>query len=253
VEIYDFGVSDDSGFYYVMELLDGIDLETLVNRYGPLPPARVVHILRQVCESLGEAHAAGLIHRDIKPANIFLCRMGLQCDFSKLLDFGLVKTALAEGAERLAADGVTTGTPAYMAPELAIGSRELDGRVDLYCLGCVAYWLLTGDLVFSEKSAMVTIMAHAQQPPVPPSERTELPGPASLERVVMSCLAKRPEDRPASAGALARMLDECRDAGAWTQKDAAGWWQTNRPESRVQSAGYLSLAGKSTATLPHTV
>src|SRR5258708_21435974 len=125
-----------------MELLEGIDLETLVKEFGPQPPARVVEILRQVCQSLAEAHGEGLVHRDIKPTNIFLCRMGIQYDFIKVLDFGLVKAALGEGESRMTREGVTTGTPAYMAPEVVMASEQVDGRADLYGLGCVAYWLL---------------------------------------------------------------------------------------------------------------
>ena len=229
VELYDFGVSQDGGFYYVMELLDGIDLETLVKQFGPQPPARVVEILRQVCQSLAEAHRAGLVHRDIKPTNIFVCRLGIRYDFAKVLDFGLVKTTPTEGETRMTREGVTTGTPAYMAPEVAMSSDKIDGRADLYGLGCVAYWLLTGSLLFDKRSAVAMVMAHMQEAPVPPSQKTELPIPASLDRVVMACLAKKPEDRPSTAEALARMLEECKDVGAWTQDDAEKWWLTNQP------------------------
>jgi serine/threonine protein kinase len=156
--------------------------------------------------------------------------MGIQYDFVKVLDFGLVKTVLGADESRMTRDGVTTGTPAYMAPEVALGNETIDGRADLYGLGCVAYWLLTGNLVFAQKSAMAMVMAHVQESPVPPSQKTELAIPASLDRVVMACLAKKPENRPATPEALARMLDECRDAGPWTQADAERWWLTNRPE-----------------------
>src|SRR4030095_16115328 len=132
----------------------GIDLETLVKQFGPQPPGRVVDLLRQVCQSLAEAHRAGMVHRDIKPTNIFLCRMGIQYDFVKVLDFGLVKTVLSEGESRITRDGGTTGTRAYMAPEVAMASEPIDGRADLYGLGCVAYWLLTGHLVFDQRTAL---------------------------------------------------------------------------------------------------
>jgi len=234
VELYDFGVSDDGGFYYVMELLAGIDLETLVKEFGPQPPARVIAILRQVCDSLAEAHREGLVHRDIKPTNIFLCRKGIGYDFVKVLDFGLVKSIAAEGDARLTREGVTTGTPAFMAPEVIKGSGRIDGRADIYGLGCVAYWLLTGDLVFDHKSTIAMLMAHVQETPVPPSQKTELPIPASLDQVILACLAKEPGDRPASSEGLAHMLSACEGAGSWTQDDAEQWWRTNRPEAVVK-------------------
>jgi serine/threonine-protein kinase len=230
VELYDFGTSDDGGFYYVMELLEGIDLETLVKEFGPQPAARVIDILRQVCQSLAEAHREGLVHRDIKPTNIFLCRMGIGYDFVKVLDFGLVKTIATERDAHLTRDGVTTGTPAFMAPEVIKGSDRIDGRADIYGLGCVAYWLLTGNLVFDHKSALALLMAHVQEAPVPPSQKTELPIPASRDQVILACLAKEPEDRPVSSETLARLLSACEGADSWTQDDAEKWWRTNRPE-----------------------
>jgi serine/threonine-protein kinase len=231
VALYDFGVSEDGSFYYVMELLKGIDLEKLVERYGPLPPARVAYMLRQACNSLEEAHRRGMVHRDIKPTNLFTCRLGIQYDFIKVLDFGLVRTEPGEGQSRMTMDGATTGTPAFMAPEMATSSDEVDGRVDIYGLGCVAYFLLTGSLVFDEKTALAMALAHLQKPPVPPSQRTELPIPASLERIVMKCLEKRREDRPQSALELAQMLEAARDLGTWTSEDARHWWELNLPES----------------------
>ena len=233
VGLYDFGTSEDGGFYYVMELLEGIDLETLVKQFGAQPPGRVVQVLQQVCKSLEEAHQAGLIHRDIKPTNIFLCRLGVECDFAKVLDFGLVKSSVDEGAVRMTVEGVATGTPAYMPPEIAMGNEHIDGRADLYSLGCVAYWLLTGTLMFEEKSPMAMILAHVQTKPVPPSKRTMAVIPAALERVVMACLAKNPEDRPQSAEALARMLNECRNACNWTQADAELWWRNHLPKGSI--------------------
>jgi eukaryotic-like serine/threonine-protein kinase len=233
VELYDFGVTEDGVFYYVMELLDGIDLETLVKRFGPQPPARVVWILRQVCRSLADAHRHGMIHRDIKPTNIFLCRMGNEYDFAKVLDFGLVKVLDGHGLE-LTGEGTTTGTPAYIAPEVAMGSQNLDGRADLYALGCVGYWLLTGSLVFEEKGATAMILAHLRKEPVPPSQRSELAVPASLDRAILMCLAKEPSDRPARAEVLARVLESCDGVGAWTEEEAEGWWHANMPESLVR-------------------
>jgi serine/threonine-protein kinase len=235
VELYDFGVTEEGVFYHAMELLDGIDLEALVKKFGPQPPARVAAILRQVCLSLGDAHRHGMIHRDIKPTNIFLCRMGNEHDFVKVLDFGLVK--VLDGNEvGMTVEGATTGTPAYMAPEVALGD-PIDGRTDIYGLGCVAYWLLTGYLVFEEKGATATMMAHVRRVPVVPSQRSETPVPASLERAILMCLAKSPADRPATAESLARMLDKG-DLGSWTSDDAEQWWQTNLPENAVAEQSY---------------
>jgi tRNA A-37 threonylcarbamoyl transferase component Bud32 len=234
VELYDYGVTEDGVFYYVMELLDGIDLATLVKTFGPQPPGRVIHILSQVCKSLGDAHRHGLIHRDIKPTNIYLCRMGIEYDFAKVLDFGLVKVLDTKDAQ-MTGVGAATGTPAYMAPEVALGDEHIDGRCDLYGLGCVAYWLLTGKLVFEESSATAMMLAHLQKAPVPPSERSGLPVPAALEQAVMMCLAKKPEERPESAERLARALAGAEGSGAWTQDDAERWWSANVPEAGVRS------------------
>jgi serine/threonine-protein kinase len=228
VELYDFGVTENGVFYYVMELLDGIDLATLVKKFGPQPPARVAHILSQVCRSLGDAHRHGMIHRDIKPTNIYICRLGNEYDFAKVLDFGLVKV-LDSKDPQLTGMGAATGTPAYMAPEMALGNDHIDGRCDLYGLGCVAYWLLTGTLVFEESSATAMMLAHVQKSPVPPSMRRGLKIPAALEQAVLTCLAKKPEDRPASAEVLGRAL-AASQSGIWTQQDAENWWNANVPE-----------------------
>lgn len=241
VELYDFGVTKDGVFYYVMELLDGIDLETLVKKFGPLPPGRVVNIMRQACRSLADAHRHGLIHRDIKPTNIFLCRMGNEYDFVKVLDFGLVKV-LDEDKTQITVEGTTTGTPAYMAPEIALQNSPIDGRTDLYSLGCVAYWLLTGNLVFEEKGATAMMLAHVQKVPVPPSERSELNVPASLDRAIMMCLAKQPAERPADAESFARILKDCDETGSWTQEDTHRWWLTHMPEEVVHKSDEAQLA-----------
>jgi eukaryotic-like serine/threonine-protein kinase len=229
VRLFDFGVAEDGSFYYAMELLDGINLEQLVRRFGPQPAGRVVSILRQACDSLGEAHMHGLIHRDVKPTNLFICRMGLSVDVVKLLDFGLVKSTLASAETRMTMDGMTTGTPAYMAPEIAMGSQDADGRADIYQLGCVAYWLLTGQLVFEEPTAVAMALAHVQGALVAPSERSELPIPGGLERLVMACLAKNREDRPQSAIDLDLMLAKLDDVPPWSAEDAHRWWQVNLP------------------------
>jgi serine/threonine-protein kinase len=229
VELYDFGETEDGTLYFVMELLEGMDLESLVRLEGPLPQQRVVHILRQVCESLDEAHSAGLVHRDIKPANIHVGRVGRRHDFVKVLDFGLVKSLAAPAGEdsMATAAGLTPGTPAYMAPEMALG-EAVDGRADIYALGCVAYYLLTGQLVFEATSGLQLITKHIQEAPVPPSRRTELDVSPQLEQAVLACLAKRPEGRPQTAADLDRMLAEI-EIDPWSQEQATNWWRTHQP------------------------
>ena len=229
VALFDFGMSKDGLFYYVMELLLGIDLQSLVTRYGPMHAGRVRNILIQVCESLEEAHQLDMVHRDIKPRNIFLSKLGSQHDFAKVLDFGLVKARLLEEDSLTTMDGSATGTPAYMAPEIAMGAHEIDGRTDLYALGCVAYFMLTGELVFAENNATAMALAHVQKPPVPPSQRTELPIPAGLERVILECLEKDPDRRPRSARDLARKLEALTDVPRFCRDTAASWWETNLP------------------------
>jgi serine/threonine-protein kinase len=232
ISLYDFGVANDGTFFLVMELLDGLDLETLVERFGPLPPERVVHLLRQACASLEEAHARGLVHRDIKPSNIFSCRLGLTVDFIKVLDFGLVK-AIDEGgreATLLTAPDSTTGTPAYIAPEVVRGDGVADHRVDIYTLGCVGYWLLTGRLVFQAPNAIQLMYQHANTPPVPPSQRSELEISPELDRIILACLAKHPDDRPQTAGELSRQLATAVPTG-WTEEQAHRWWDRHHPES----------------------
>jgi eukaryotic-like serine/threonine-protein kinase len=242
VALHDFGVSDDGSFYYAMELLDGLDLEKLIERFGPQPPARVARILRQVCDSLAEAHSGGLIHRDIKPSNIFLARLGVNYDFVKVLDFGLVKAENGRDT-RLTMEGTTAGTPAYMAPEMATGS-PFDGRADIYSLGCIGYFLLTGSVVFEESTPLATALAHVQKQPVPLSQRTELHVPADLEETIMRCLAKSPEDRPRTAAELGRSLAAFGRKDAWTPDDAEHWWRINLPDyfsDETHGAEALSL------------
>ena len=230
VELFDFGMADDGAFYYVMELLDGLDADALIRRFGPVPSERAIYLLRQVCHSLSEAQSCGLVHRDIKPANIFLCRYGEEYDFVKVLDFGIV------GAVRDTPGGNLTqtqgnavrGTPAFIAPEQVMGTA-LDGRADIYATGCVAYWLLTGQLVFTADTSMGLLLKHAQTPPTPPSARTELPIPPALEELVLSCLAKDPAQRPQSARELSRRLGELEGATAWTEERARDWWVTHQP------------------------
>ena len=230
VYLYDFGVSREGFFYYVMELLDGISLEMLVQKFGPQPASRVVHILRQVCESLEEAHRQELIHRDVKPSNIFICNVGIQYDFSKVLDFGLVKDISPAENATLTMEGISAGTPAYMAPEIAMGEGSIDGRVDLYGLGCVAYFLLTGSPVFEEKTATAIALAHVQKTPVPPSQRSEMKIPPLLEQAILLSLAKNPGDRPQSAADFSRLLASS-GTPEWTQEQASDWWQAYLPVS----------------------
>jgi len=229
VELYDFGLTADGTLYFVMELLVGMDLESLVRKKGPLPAARVIHILRQVCESLEEAHVSGLVHRDIKPANLHIGRLALRQDFVKVLDFGLVKsvTDTTPEASMATAEGLTPGTPAYLPPEAALG-QKVDGRADLYALGCVAYYLLTGHLVFESANAMQMIAAHLRDQPVPPSQRTELAVPPELDRLILACLAKDPGERPQSAAELSRALGEI-PVEPWSEEDALRWWSFNLP------------------------
>jgi serine/threonine-protein kinase len=224
VALYDFGVTQDQTLYLVMELLDGFDLEALVRDHGPLPANRVVHIVCQICASLDEAHARGLVHRDIKPANIHVGRFSLRHDFVKVLDFGLVKAIGANDAEQMlkSAAGQTPGTPAYMAPEMAL-DKDVDGRADLYALGCVAYYALTGKLVFEASSAIQMLARHVCDPPQRPSDVTAQPVPSELESVLLTCLAKDPADRPPTAAALAQQL-EAIQLEPWTEDQARGWW-----------------------------
>ena len=226
VDLYDFGVTDDGAFFYVMEMLDGLDLATLVGRFGPLPAGRVVHLVRGVCHSLGEAHGQGLIHRDVKPANIFTCRLGPDLDFVKVLDFGLVKSTGEEagGATALTQEGSVAGTPAFMAPEMALGDGSVDGRADIYALGCVAYWLLTGQPVFAAETPVATLLKHVQEQPIPPSRRTEMVIPEELDAVVLSCLAKDPAERPQTAEELDARLAAC-PVTTWTKEMAEEWWK----------------------------
>ena len=231
VELFDFGVGTDGAFFLVMELLDGLDADRLVRRFGPVPAERAVHLLRQVCHSLSEAESRGLVHRDVKPANIFLCRYGEEHDFVKVLDFGIVKEA-GDAAENPmdTREGAVRGTPAFIAPEQVLGGTAVDGRADIYATGCVAYWLLTGELVFSADTAMGLLMHHARTAPAPPSVRTTRPIPPALDALVLACLAKDPADRPQTARELSRRLGESVEGEAWSEERARGWWDEHYPQ-----------------------
>jgi serine/threonine-protein kinase len=235
VALYDFGVTSDQTLYFVMELLHGMDLQSMVRDHGPLPANRTIYILRQVCDSLEEAHASGLVHRDIKPANIHVGRVGLKHDFVKVLDFGLVKSLDAEdrGIAESSLGGHTPGTPAYMPPE-AVRGEPLDGRADIYALGCVAYYLLTGLLVFEADTSLKIIASHLQTPPVPPSLRAGIAVPRALEELILRCLEKEPENRPAGADEVGRALKAI-PIDPWTQAEAMAWWQEHSQASVQKS------------------
>jgi hypothetical protein len=242
IQLYDFGITDDGAFYYVMEYLNGLDLKTLVEKFGPVPAERAVHFMVQVTDSLEEAHRAGMVHRDIKPANIFTSVHGVQYDFIKVLDFGLAK--VAQKHEGITMSGSASGTPAFMAPEAALG-EPVDARTDLYALGAVGYWLLTARLVFEAETPYATVIDHIRKAPVPPSKRTEIQIPEALERVIMMCLEKDPADRPASARELARMLRDVPLVAPWDEARAEHWWQLHEP----QALGRMTVhAGEPVAT-----
>lgn len=235
IRLFDYGVADDGSFYYVMELLTGRDLESFVREFGPIPADRAMYLLRQACHSLAEAHERGLIHRDVKPANIYVCRMGLDYDFVKVLDFGLVKFNAAQELDGrtqtlMTAAHTTIGTPAYMAPEIILGRSDVDRRADVYAIGCVAYFMLTGHLVFEGSTPMETLVHHVHTPPVPPSERSELRIPPDLDAIVMACLEKDPDKRPQDAMVLRKLLHRCETCDTWSNARALAWWRVHLPE-----------------------
>jgi serine/threonine-protein kinase len=230
VAIYDYGVTPGGTFYYVMELLRGIDMETLVERFGPVDPERAVSLVIQACHSLHEAHSRQLIHRDIKPANLFVCEYGEDRDFVKVLDFGLVKHDEADTDLnlRLTRENFVLGTPAYLYPEAITGAHPIDQRSDIYSLGCVTYWLLTGELVFTANNPMAMLTGHATSPPIPPSERTEFDIPEALDEVVLACLAKDPGNRPQAAEDLAERMRQIRFEKPWDDTRARAWWDLHQ-------------------------
>jgi eukaryotic-like serine/threonine-protein kinase len=223
IELYDYGISEDGTFFYVMELLDGMDLETLLKRCGRLEPERTVHLLLGACHSLRDAHESGVIHRDIKPANIYVCKKGGELDFVKVLDFGLARRVDTDvGEHRVTVAGEMLGTPQYMAPE-CLGEGDVDARADLYSLGCVAYRMLTGHDVFEEQGLWPLLTAHLQQAPHPLEALAE-GVPPQLAGIVMRCLAKAPADRPATSAVLMQELEATRLADRWTPARAQAWW-----------------------------
>jgi eukaryotic-like serine/threonine-protein kinase len=226
IEIFDYGRNDDGSFYYVMEYLPGLSLADLVERYGPIHPGRVIYLLTQACDALREAHDAGLIHRDIKPANLMAAYRGGHSDVAKLLDFGLVKTLSENSPVHVSQEGTVLGSPLYMAPEQIMRNQPPDRRTDIYGLGAVAYFMLTGRAPFIADNAMAVMIAHARDPVTPPSQvRPDVP--ADLERVVLRCLAKNPDDRYPDTGSLAEALESCADALNWSPEIATAWWRAN--------------------------
>jgi serine/threonine-protein kinase len=231
VQLYDYGVTDDGAFYYVMELLDGLDLESLVSRYGAVPPGRAIHFLMGAAASLAEAHANGLIHRDVKPANIYVCQYGLVSDFIKVLDFGLVKTERGvAGGDFQTLEEAVKGTPAFMSPEQIMGSAPVGPASDIYALGCVAYWLLAGRLPFEDKSVLAVMAQHVSMPPPSPSDTAAVAVPAALEALVKDCMAKDPKARPESMQVLHERLRGLALEHPWDQARAVEWWRAHEPE-----------------------
>jgi serine/threonine-protein kinase len=240
VDVFDYGRTEDGTYYYVMEYLPGMSLAELVSRHGPLPPGRTVYLLRQACQALSEAHSAGLIHRDVKPSNIFAARRGGMDDVAKLLDFGLVRPAAPALSANLSREGQVLGTPLFMSPEQARG-RELDVRTDIYSMGAVAYFLLTGRPPFEDNDGLGVLIAHARDPVVPPS--AVRPGvPDDLDRVVLRCLAKDPADRFPDAASLERALGRCACSSDWDQERAVGWWCQQR-RRQAQPAPLAAVNG----------
>jgi serine/threonine-protein kinase len=242
VEVFDYGHADDGTFYYVMEYLPGVNLETLVARHGPLPAERAIHFLRQVCRALREAHLIGLLHRDIKPSNIIVCERGATPDVVKLLDFGLVQNVgLGKDVARLTLQGTVLGSPPYMSPEQAAGRTDLSAQSDIYSLGAVAYYLLTGQPPFARETAMQMLLAHAYEPVLPLTDmRPDVP--ADLQAVVLRCLQKKADARYPSAEALERALARCAGADGWTEERAAAWWQGVAGQAETEQHAALGTA-----------
>jgi eukaryotic-like serine/threonine-protein kinase len=245
IAVYDFGQTPDGIFYYAMEYLDGVDLEELVALGGPQPVGRVIHVLAQVCSALAEAHGAGLVHRDIKPGNVMLCRQGGMLDVVKILDFGLVKDMTGTDDVKLTQADAFLGTPLYLSPEAIRRPHAVDGRSDLYGVGGLGYFLLTGRPMFTGRSVIELCSKHLYETPVPPS-RIEPSVPGDVEAVLLSCLAKSPEHRPRDATALRARLLACDDAGRWSDEDAHAWWahapRGDREPAAVGTASTLAFS-----------
>jgi len=231
ITIYDFGRSEDATFYYVMEYLEGMDLQRMVEKFGPIPPARTAYILKQVCGSLAEAHARGIVHRDLKPSNIYLTERGGLHDFVKVLDFGLAKRL--EGGEddvQLTQVGSVFGTPLFMAPETAAEDNP-DHHADQYSVGCVAYWMLAGRAPFAGTSSLDVIAKHLRVDPTPPSSVSELSISQAFDSIILKCLEKSPRDRFGSMDELAEAIDGLAFDPPWSGKQAREWWDLHWPEA----------------------
>ncbi len=241
IDIFDYGHDEAGTFFYVMEYLPGMNLGDIIKQFGPMPASRVIHLLRQTCDALGEAHDSGLIHRDIKPANIFAAERGGHHDVAKLLDFGLVKPVAEHANIDATLDGTLAGSPLYMSPEQSVGD-EPDVRSDIYALGAVAYFLLTGQPPFNHTQSIKVLMAHAHESPLPMSKLVS-DIPRDLEQIVMRCLAKEPSDRYQTAMDLRSALSQCADADSWTDADALSWWTTKRPSESEPLVADAASAG----------
>jgi DNA-binding NtrC family response regulator len=229
VQLFDFGLTETGSFYYVMEQLRGLDLQRMVERHGPTPPERAVCLLKQACRSLSEAHALGLVHRDIKPANLFVCRLGQEYDFLKVLDFGVVSRQDRDASAGITMTGMVLGTPAYLAPELLGGAGSFDHRVDLYALGCVAYWLLTGRTPFDTRDTM-TLLQHSTTTPPAPSQISSAGVSPEMDALILECLSKDPSGRPATADVLWERLDRLPSMVPWDHRQARRWWDQHEPD-----------------------
>jgi len=242
VTVFDYGRTSDGVFYYVMEFLGGGDLETIVRKTGPMPPARVRHVLEQMAAGLSEAHEIGLIHRDIKPANVLLEGDGPVADLAKIVDFGLVRETETEGVTSLTQTNSVMGTPLYMAPETISAPSAVDARSDLYAVGAVGYFLLTGAPVFDGRTVVEICSHHLHTRPDPPSSRVDAPLPETLEEIVMRCLEKDPDARPQSAPELLELLGACEDVPLWTPADARAWWAEHRAAITAERIGGVGTA-----------
>ncbi len=245
IAIYDYGHTPDGSFYYAMEYLEGCTVGDLVSDDGAQPEARVVHLMRQTAASLAEAHATGLIHRDLKPSNVMLCRRGGLWDFVKVLDFGLVRSEAQSGDLALTSVDSLTGTPLYMSPEALESPDSMSARSDVYQLGALAYYLLAGEHVFTGNTMVEVLSQHLHSEPEPPSKRLGQPVSPELEELVLACLAKRPEDRPADGAALLEALERGHFAGTWTQREAGIWWEAWQSRHPTPSDGDRAASGSS--------
>jgi serine/threonine-protein kinase len=232
VRLFDFGLTETGSFYYVMERLRGMDLHRMVEGHGPLQPERVVFLLKQACLSLSEAHGLGLVHRDVKPANLFVCRLGPQFDFLKVLDFGVVSRKERKASAHVTGAGFVLGTPGFVAPELVLGEGAFDGRADVYGLGCVAYWMLTGRRPYEGDDARTVLLQQtdASLPP-PPSTVAPHAMPPSLDALVLACLATTPERRPATVDRVRQQLDEIPLDPPWDERRGRAWWEQHAPDA----------------------